>query len=403
MTKPILQIQNISKKFQINKDRQPYLSLRDKISQSFSIKNLTKEEFWALKNISFDVAVGDSIGIIGKNGAGKSTLLKILSKITPPTSGKIISRGRIASLLEVGTGFHGELSGKENIFFNGSILGMKKIEIQKNFDAIVDFSGIEKFLETPLKHYSSGMQLRLAFAVAAFLENEILIIDEVLAVGDTAFQKKCMGKMEDLSKHGKTVIFVSHNMQSISRLCNRGIILEKGLLFKEGNMLDMTSLYLKSNLNSKVLSKSSTNSIQIENIVFSNEDSKNTDTFYTFEKIEIEVSGKAEINLNEVSIAICFNDIFENRITSLWSSYFGKTFDISEGRFKVIFTLPSFRLMPGDYEVISYIESKGIEVQQIDNFKKISVIYTNQYGYTVEPNVSQGYYIEQFNVDYIQS
>ena len=190
--KPILEIQHISKKFRINHEQQPYLSLRESVINAFTPK-ISTEDFWALKDVSFNVQPGETLGIIGKNGAGKSTLLKILSKITPPTSGKIIARGRIASLLEVGTGFHPELSGRENVYMNGSILGMRKKEIEKNFDAIVDFAGVEKFIDTPLKHYSSGMQLRLAFAVAAFLENEILIIDEVLAVGDAEFQKKMFG------------------------------------------------------------------------------------------------------------------------------------------------------------------------------------------------------------------
>ena len=171
---------------------------------------------------------GDSIGIIGRNGAGKSTLLKILSRITPPTTGQIIARGRVASLLEVGTGFHQELTGRENIFMNGSILGMKRSEIKNRFDEIVDFSGVEKFLDTPLKHYSSGMQLRLAFAVAAHLEPEILIVDEVLAVGDAEFQKKCLGKMEEVNKSGRTVLFVSHNMEALENLCEKGVYLKSG-------------------------------------------------------------------------------------------------------------------------------------------------------------------------------
>ncbi len=225
--KPILEIQQISKKFQIQSNNKPYLSLRENLFSFLKPSNKT-EEFWALKDVSFNVEQGDTVGIIGKNGAGKSTLLKILSKITPPTSGKIISRGRIASLLEVGTGFHPELSGRENIFMNGSILGMRKVEIIKNFDAIVDFSGVEKFIDTPLKHYSSGMQLRLAFAVAAFLENEILIIDEVLAVGDAEFQKKCMGKMGEVSKSGRTIILVSHSMNAIQSLANKGLFVKEG-------------------------------------------------------------------------------------------------------------------------------------------------------------------------------
>ncbi len=211
----------------INHERQPYLSLRDSLVNVFKNKG-SKEAFWALNDVSFDVMPGDTVGIIGRNGAGKSTLLKILSKITPPSSGRILGRGRIASLLEVGTGFHPELSGRENVFMNGSILGMRKAEIMKNFDAIVDFAGVETFIDTPLKHYSSGMQLRLAFAVAAFLENEVLIIDEVLAVGDAEFQKKCMGKMDDVSKSGRTILFVSHNMGSIAQLCKTGVLLMNG-------------------------------------------------------------------------------------------------------------------------------------------------------------------------------
>lgn len=243
---PILEIQNISKKFRIHHEHQPYLSFRDKISSLLrSSSKADDEEFWALKNIRFEVSRGESLGIIGKNGAGKSTLLKILSKITPPTSGKIISRGRIASLLEVGTGFHPELTGKENVFLNGSILGMKQKEIEKKFDEIVDFSGVEKFLDTPLKHYSSGMQLRLAFAVAAFLEPEILVIDEVLAVGDSEFQKKCINKMGEISKDsGRTILFVSHNMAAIQNLCNKVAYLNKGELETIGNPDQVISHYL---------------------------------------------------------------------------------------------------------------------------------------------------------------
>ncbi len=244
--KPVLEIQNISKKFRIHHENQPYLSLRDSLVSVFKKSKSSSEDFYALNDVSFNVNAGESIGIIGKNGAGKSTLLKILSKITPPSSGKIISRGRIASLLEVGTGFHAELSGRENIFLNGSILGMKRAEIQKNFDAIIDFAGVEKFLDTPLKHYSSGMQLRLAFAVAAFLENEILIIDEVLAVGDAEFQKKCMGKMEDVSKNeGRTVLFVSHNMKAVQQLCKRIVWIHGGKVVADGLSRDISDNYLK--------------------------------------------------------------------------------------------------------------------------------------------------------------
>lgn len=191
------------------------------------------EEFWALKNINFEIKQGDHVGIIGRNGAGKSTLLKLLSRITEPTTGRININGRVASLLEVGTGFHPELTGRENIFLNGAILGMSRREIQRKFDEIVDFAEVEKFLDTPVKRYSSGMYVRLAFAVAAYLEPEILIVDEVLAVGDAQFQKKCLGKMESVSKQGRTVLFVSHNMDAVERVCQRVIVLKNGNLFSD--------------------------------------------------------------------------------------------------------------------------------------------------------------------------
>ena len=185
------------------------------------------EDFWALKDLNFEIRKGDRVGIIGKNGAGKSTLLKVLSRITEPTTGKVFIKGRVASLLEVGTGFHPELTGRENIFLNGAIMGMGRAEIKRKFDEIVDFSGVEKFLDTPVKRYSSGMYVRLAFSVAAHLEPEILVVDEVLAVGDAEFQKKCLGKMQDVSNsEGRTVLFVSHNLMALSSLCNKGIYLK---------------------------------------------------------------------------------------------------------------------------------------------------------------------------------
>ena len=201
------------------------------------------DRFWALKGISFEVKRGDAVGIIGRNGAGKSTLLKILSRVTTPTKGQITYKGRIASLLEVGTGFHPELTGRENIFLNGAILGMSKDEIRRKFDEIVDFSEVEKFIDTPVKRYSSGMYVRLAFGVAAHLEPEILIVDEVLAVGDAQFQKKCLGKMQDVGKEGRTVLFVSHNMAAIKALCRRGVLLNNGKCIFNGDMLEAIDLY----------------------------------------------------------------------------------------------------------------------------------------------------------------
>lgn len=246
----IVKVENLGKKYMISHQRRErYVTLRDTISQTFlnlgnrlakpfanRSNNIHKhEEFWALKDINFEINQGDRIGIIGRNGAGKSTLLKLLSRITEPTTGKISLKGRVASLLEVGTGFHPELTGRENIYLNGAILGMTRAEIKKKFDEIVHFAEVEKFLDTPVKRYSSGMYMRLAFAVAAHLEPEILIVDEVLAVGDAQFQKKCLGKMEEVGKEGRTILFVSHNMGAVEQLCTSGILLEKGKVKTIGN------------------------------------------------------------------------------------------------------------------------------------------------------------------------
>ncbi len=247
--------ENLSKKFVIrHQGTANYTALRDVITESITglwrKKTVeTREEFFALRDVSFEIKQGDRVGIIGRNGAGKSTLLKVLSRITEPTSGSLKIKGRVASLLEVGTGFHPELTGRENIYLNGSILGMSRVEIKRKFDEIVDFSEVEKFLDTPVKRYSSGMYVRLAFAVAAHLEPEILVVDEVLAVGDAQFQEKCLGKMRDVSGQGRTVLFVSHNMASIEQLCNEAMWLHHGQLVKKGQTTEVITHYLRAKNN----------------------------------------------------------------------------------------------------------------------------------------------------------
>ncbi len=252
MSDTAVRVSGIGKRYRLA-GQQPYGSLREWLTSTAlrpfrrASQRPTDDSFWALQDVSFDIASGDVIGVIGRNGAGKSTLLKILSRITEPTLGEIRLRGRVGSLLEVGTGFHPELTGRENIFLNGAILGMKNAEILSKFDDIVAFSEIARFLDTPVKHYSSGMYTRLAFAVAAHLEPEILIVDEVLAVGDAAFQQKCIGKMSAVAREGRTVIFVSHNMGAVNRLCSSVVWLDKGKIVAQGKTADVIAHYLLSN------------------------------------------------------------------------------------------------------------------------------------------------------------
>ncbi|HRH38736.1 MAG TPA: ABC transporter ATP-binding protein, partial [Flavobacteriales bacterium] len=257
MSNAIITVEHLSKSYVLRHQRaERYVALRDVLTdkaRGLFKRNgtaVTKEEFHALDDVNFEVQAGDRVGIIGRNGAGKSTLLKILSRIVAPTKGRIVIEGRVASLLEVGTGFHPELSGRENIYLNGSILGMSKAEINAKFDEIVAFAEVERFLDTPVKGYSSGMYVRLAFAVAAHLEPEILIVDEVLAVGDAQFQRKCLGKMEEVSGQGRTILFVSHQMDAVQRLCNKGLLLQQGRLIGSGSMQEVVDRYLSSHASS---------------------------------------------------------------------------------------------------------------------------------------------------------
>ena len=258
MPEPAIRIKNLSKQYHIGV-REPYRTFRDAIVQglaapfkrlrSFGRSSYRSEDtIWAIKDVSLEVQPGEVVGIIGRNGAGKSTLLKILCRITEPTSGYAVLRGRVGGLLEVGTGFHPELTGRENIHLSGAILGMTRREIRAKFDAMVEFSGVAKFIDTPVKRYSSGMRVRLGFAVAANLDTEILLIDEVLAVGDAEFQRKCLGKMADVGKQGRTVLFVSHNMPAVERLCTRGVLLDQGRIEHMGPVRDVTARYLQSGL-----------------------------------------------------------------------------------------------------------------------------------------------------------
>lgn len=252
---PIIKVENVGKRYRIGQSRAPYSTLRESLSEAvrspfkkFGKNNDSSQFVWAVQDVSFEIKPGEVVGLIGRNGAGKSTLLKMLSRITEPTRGRILLYGRVGSLLEVGTGFHAELTGRENIYLNGAILGMARNEIVRKFDEIVSFAEVDKFIDTPVKHYSSGMYLRLAFAVAAHLEPEILLVDEVLAVGDAKFQRKCLDKMQDVGKQGHTVVFVSHNIAAITRLCPRAILLDEGRVVSDGPSYQVASEYLSGGL-----------------------------------------------------------------------------------------------------------------------------------------------------------
>jgi len=359
---PIIKVENIYKRFSIDHlEQERYTALRDVVSRkvkkifTFSSAKSTKttsskEEFWALSDVDFEVEAGDRIGIVGRNGAGKSTLLKILSRITEPTKGRISLHGRVASLLEVGTGFHPELTGRENIFLNGAILGMSRVEIRKKFDEIVDFAEIEKFLDTPVKRYSSGMYVRLAFAVAAHLEPEILIVDEVLAVGDSEFQKKCMGKMDEVSKEGgRTVLFVSHNMGAVAQLCNKGILLHKGAIRTKGKINEVLESYtlLEQNL-VEVYENGNPGDFQISGVKVLNKDGD--PLFSHSEKVPVEVKINAPHKLSGLRLGVALNDKWKRKVFT--TQYIVQETDFSAGGVvKKVLLIPCNLLLSGSYSI----------------------------------------------------
>ncbi|NOZ45318.1 MAG: ABC transporter ATP-binding protein [Chlorobi bacterium] len=400
--KPILEIKNISKKYKLRGQESPYLTFRDALTSGFK-KKQSKDEFWALQDISFDVYPGESIGIIGRNGAGKSTLLKILSRITPPTKGEIIARGRIASLLEVGTGFHAELSGRENIFLNGSILGLTKQEIKSKFDEIVDFSGVEKFLDTPLKHYSSGMQLRLAFAVAAHLEPEILIIDEVLAVGDAEFQKKCLTKMGEVTSEGRTVLFVSHNMGAVKNLCPKSVLLNEGKIILEGKTNKVVESYLQSNSIIKDIKdrkdRKGSGEIIIESIQLQDLNQKIVDSVFLGQSFQIVFNYKVKRNIDNLDFfTFGFSlktdmgvplFLHHNRINSV-------EFRISEIASKSSFTIKifDFPINKGLYSIdYSLLHNKIHFIDHLENAFILEVLDGKIYNNINNPPTSHGFYL----------
>lgn len=365
MSETVIKVENLGKKYIIgHQQSEKYTALRDVISNKaksllkLDLKNQnTKEEFWALKDVSFEIKQGDRVGIIGRNGAGKSTLLKILSRITEPTKGRINIKGRIASLLEVGTGFHPELTGRENIFLNGAVLGMSKVEIKKKFDEIVAFAEVEKFLDTPVKRYSSGMYVRLAFAVAAHLEPEILIVDEVLAVGDAQFQNKCLGKMQDVAQRGRTVLFVSHNMAAIRQLCSLGIFMDRGSVSFVGSTEEVIRHYLNAGHNNdELLDKVISNGIELLSINLRDQKTQEISQAIIFNcnyTLDIEFNFQEKISNAGIVIRI-FNEL-GTLISSICTLEEGVAPFVVQDKMQFNFDLPSLQLMPGRYYISLFV------------------------------------------------
>jgi lipopolysaccharide transport system ATP-binding protein len=376
MSKPIIEAKGLGKKYALShlagSERARYGSLRDTLAQGArsllgawrgksESTSTSLEEFWALRDVSFEVERGEVIGIIGRNGAGKSTLLKILSRITEPTSGEVRLGGRVASLLEVGTGFHPELTGRENVFLNGTILGMSRTEIGRKFEEIVAFAEVERFLDTPVKRYSSGMYMRLAFAVAAHLEPEILVVDEVLAVGDAAFQKKCLGKMGEAAKGGRTVLFVSHNMQAVSQLTASVILLERGRVVYDGSTAEGIAKYsAESFSNQKVgqayAAEPNRNGIHLSAARVITSDPHGEHVWGN--SIQFEFKIKVGQRRDGICFAFQIIDEAERPVCHFWLQNRCDDFGKSAGEFRVTCSVPKLRLYMGRYTLKTYVADR---------------------------------------------
>ena len=382
-----IRVEKLGKKYYIGSKHKQYSRLGDQLvdftlSPFRRISKLIKREttsasdldqvFWALDDVSFDIKHGQIVGIIGHNGAGKSTLLKVLSRITEPTTGYADVFGRVGSLLEVGTGFHPELTGRENVYLNGSILGMRKAEIDRKFDEIVDFAEIEQFIDTPVKHYSSGMYVRLAFSVAAHLEPEILLIDEVLAVGDVAFQKKSLGKMENVSQQGRTVIFVSHNMNALQRLCPQSILLNHGHLVTQDNTNKVLEQYL-STVSSEISGPNSlidlskhkrdgTGEVLFEAVLYKGDKSSLAHHPYTNGPLDVMVNLVSKSAFTVGSIAIVIFDRYGTKLVNADSLSYGKNISLKKGLNTITFRMDQLHLNPGMYTIGLWVANPPIEV-----------------------------------------
>jgi lipopolysaccharide transport system ATP-binding protein len=403
---PVIQVEHLSKSYVLKHQAGPvYSTLRDSISDaalSMVGKGKTirsNEVFWALDDVNFQVNQGERLGIIGRNGAGKSTLLKLLSRITSPTKGRITIDGRVASLLEVGTGFHPELSGRENIFLNGSVLGMSRAEIKRKFDEIVAFAEVEKFLDTPVKRYSSGMYVRLAFAVSAHLEPEILIVDEVLAVGDASFQKKCLGKMKDVAGQGRTVLFVSHNMAAIQNLCDKCLYLKNGTAVSYGSKEDVIPLYLRSTQASRLYDltlrqdRMGDGAIRFKSFTLKDQAGNSLMNAQCGSplRIVLEFEQAPSRSLRMLQIAIGVDDEYGNRVTHFSNESTGQIFeDVQSINQTVEIEIPVLPLKKGDYTLALFSSVNGNVADWIQEAAVITVEAGDFYHTGKLPEDSQG-------------
>lgn len=400
MNQVVLKAENISKQYRLGQmgsgtishdinrwwhktrgKEDPYLKLGDANDRS---KAGGSDYVWSLKDINFEITEGEVLGIVGKNGAGKSTLLKILSQVTTPTTGEVKVKGRIAALLEVGTGFHPDLTGRENVFLNGAILGMSKAEIKSKLDEIIDFSGVAKYIDTPVKRYSSGMMVRLGFSVAAHLEPEILIVDEVLAVGDADFQKKCLGKMKDVSGQGRTIIFVSHNMAAINNLCSRVIFLENGQLKMDGKTSDVINYYLKGNtkdLSFGVIPDSfprnmyHKNVLRINSIFVKNTNDENQDVFRYMEPLTVEFEIESQkLVENAVVIVSIMHDDYGTVTYSATNDPYNQTKIIIKNGKQILVAKIEQNMLPGIYSIgVGILDDKGYSYDYISHFGNLKI------------------------------
>jgi len=410
MSDTVIQVENLWKEYRLGvinhhtltRDLQSWWARvrgkEDPNSQIGSVSTESEDRFWALRDVSFEVKQGDILGIIGRNGAGKSTLLKILSQVTAPSKGEVRFKGRIASLLEVGTGFHPELTGRENIFLNGAILGMSKADIRKKLDEIIAFAEIEKFIDTPVKRYSSGMYVRLAFAVAAHLEPEILIIDEVLAVGDAQFQKKCLGKMENVGKEGRTVLFVSHNMAAVLGLCSQGVLLEQGSIASKGKVTDVVSNYLDAISSSSRASiadrtdRKGNQQLTFTSFELKNSDGQIIDNVRLGKSVDLvfKYQSSAAAELRNVHVAIGIHGKFDENLFHLSTSVQGADFEYLPPSGEIICRLPQLPLQPGIY-CFNLFSTVGGEISDwLQNAGTIEIETGNLFGSGKLPPPDQG-------------